>query len=268
MSQEMRQIVRSPEQVELLLPVAGPTSRILAFAVDWSVMFALQIAIWIGVLFALPVLFRLITGPIERLIRERALPTSSDPFLLLVAVVWMLQLGLEVGYFLFMESATGGQSLGKRWLGLRVVRDGGFPITFRHSLVRNLLRAVDALPGSYLVGLVAVIVSDEGKRLGDVAAGTLVVRLDRPPPPLPLPDLPPAAQAFAFDRAQVARIGETEVTLALEALRRIDSLDPAHAAEVLARAVHALCARMEYPPVAPHERTAFLHAVLSAVGLG
>jgi uncharacterized RDD family membrane protein YckC len=271
MTQEPGQLVRSPEQVALFLPVAGPTTRILAYAIDAAVLLTVQIAILIGLLFGLPALFQTLFEPFANWLRNTGGSPKepiSGAIMLIVAVIYALQFVVELGYFVFAEWVTGGQSIGKRLLGLRVVQDGGFPLETRQSIVRNLLRAVDSLPWSYVVGLVAVIVSRDGKRLGDLAAGTVVVRLDRPARPAPLPWVQSAVlDTFTFDRAQLARIGPTEVTLAIETLRRLDSLDAELAADALARATGALATRMGHRPLEPHERAAFLRALLDAVGL-
>jgi uncharacterized RDD family membrane protein YckC len=268
MSQEDGQLVRSPEQVTLFLPVAGPTTRMLAYAIDAVVMWTVVAAIWIGLLFGVPVVARVIPPSFFRWLQEQIGAPVSAWLIVLVAMVVVAQFVVELGYFVFVEWVTGGQSIGKRRLRLRVVRDGGFPIGIRESFVRNLLRAVDSLPWSYVVGIVTILVTSEGKRLGDLAAGTLVVRLDRPLRPAALPEVPPEARtAFTFDRAQIARIGPTEVSLAIETLRRLETLDADRAEEALARAAAALVTRMGREPVEPHERAAFLRAVLDAVGV-
>jgi uncharacterized RDD family membrane protein YckC len=269
MSHDMRQVVRSPEQVELMLPLAGPTSRILAYAIDWAILLLVKLSLWVGVFFGLTKTASWLRGIIDRLATGWTVPEMpGGAVLYLLLVIWLVGWVLDLGYFVFLESATGGQSVGKRIMKLRVVRDDGFPIELRHSVIRNLLRAVDELPGTYVVGLVATIVSDQGKRLGDVAAGTIVVRLDRPLAPGAMPALPAEGRPeFTFAHAQLARVGQTEVALALETLRRIDALDPERRAQVLERTVTALCAHMEYPPVAADERAAFLRAVLEAVGV-
>jgi uncharacterized membrane protein SpoIIM required for sporulation/uncharacterized RDD family membrane protein YckC len=84
------------------------------------------------------------------------------------------------GYFALFEALAGGRTPGKRRVGIRVVMDTGHPITFQAAVIRNLVRIVDAQPvASYGVGLVAVLVHPVHKRLGDLVAGTIVVR-DRP----------------------------------------------------------------------------------------
>ena len=96
------------------------------------------------------------------------------------------QLVIELFYFVVFETLWRGRSPGKRLLGLGVVSEDGLPVSFGASLVRNLLRSADILPSSYTTGLVTMLVSKRTQRLGDIAAGTVVVRFDRPRPAAPL----------------------------------------------------------------------------------
>ncbi|HEY3475334.1 MAG TPA: RDD family protein, partial [Anaerolineales bacterium] len=84
------------------------------------------------------------------------------------------------GYYIFFEMLWNGQSPGKRWVGLRVIRADGTPITLSESLIRNLARLVDFLPAAYGIGVVTMFIDRQSRRLGDLAAGTLVVQ-DRAP---------------------------------------------------------------------------------------
>jgi len=255
--------VRAPEQVALYLPVAGPTSRMLAYAIDYLVVLVLQIATLVLLVLAAPFVGRTFLNAFET---ARKHPESVEGLLLsFFGLFLVIQLVIEWGYFVFCEMTTGGRSLGKALVGLRVVRDGGFPISLRESLVRNLLRLVDVLPWYYTVGLVSIVLSRDGKRLGDLAAGTIVVRLDRPEPAPPLPDAPPdASGGFRFERSQIARLGPNELALLRQTLRRLAGLPPERAAEVLERAVAVLSARIGHGPVAAEEREAFLRALLHA----
>src|SRR4029077_1923437 len=97
---------------------------------------------------------------------------------LLIALFVVGQFVLETGYFIFWEMVTNGRSPGKMLAGLRVVRRDGLPIDLRSSMLRNVLRIVDILPENYVVGLVSMLLSPSGERLGDHVAGTLVIRLD------------------------------------------------------------------------------------------
>jgi uncharacterized RDD family membrane protein YckC len=93
--------------------------------------------------------------------------------LLLFALMW--------AYSVLCEVWLDGQTLGKRALGLRVVRADGTPVTWMPSVVRNLLRVVDILPGVYGVGLVSTLIDPYGRRLGDIVAGTMVIHASELP---------------------------------------------------------------------------------------
>ena len=266
---EPLQIVQSPEQVALHFPIAGPTSRMLAYGIDVIAIALIEI-----VLVLLAMLISPLASRLERALRD-LIPSRFDPanqqetmgfFFVIVMLMLLVQMVVEWSYFTFFEVATGGRSPGKRVVGLRVMRDGGLPITLRESLLRNLLRIVDMLPAQYLIGLIAMVVSSEGKRLGDLVAGTIVVRTDAPPAPRPLPARDAAAQsAFRFERAQLDKLGAAERALIRQALRRSEEFAPAQAAPILARAVDALRARLEYPAIEPADHRDFLLALLHEV---
>lgn len=271
---EARQVVHSPEQVVLHLPVAGPASRILAYAIDYLVIFLLQVAIallLVLILTSMTGLVESLRGPVEAAIQD--VDTTDPDSIVLSAFFWLaflafllLQLAAEWSYFVLFDMVSGGRSLGKRVAGLRVVRDGGLPITFGASAIRNLLRIVDYLPTSYLVGLTSIVVSPEGKRLGDLAAGTLVVRLDRPAPAPPLLDDEEEVDAdFRFDRSQIARVGRKERALLRQTLRRVESLADERREAALERAVEVLRTRIEHEPVEAERHLGFLRALLRAV---
>jgi len=159
--------VITPEGVPLQLPAAGPVPRALAWLVDLGIRFSMMVVM------AIPLA---LLGDFGRGINLAAM------FLLL----W--------GYPIVLE-AVWGQTLGKRALGLRVVAANGAPIGWSAAIARNLLRTVDMLPVGYAIGLLSCLFDAHSRRLGDMAAGTLVVHVDRLPPPpavgidsaLPLP---------------------------------------------------------------------------------
>src|SRR5262249_33255826 len=93
----------------------------------------------------------------------------------LLAVFGLVAFAFLWGYYIFFEMAWNGQSPGKRWVGLRVMRLDGTPLTLSESIIRNLVRLVDFLPAYYGVGVVAMFISSQSRRLGDLAAGTVVV---------------------------------------------------------------------------------------------
>ena len=119
-----------------------------------------------------------------------------------------MQFAILWGYYLLCEGLFDGRTLGKRLLGLRAVRDGGYSVGFAASAVRNLMRIVDLQPVfTYLVGIAGIAISKSGKRLGDVVAGTIVVReamvrqpVARPPEAATETDAPSPATTLAQRR--------------------------------------------------------------------
>lgn len=262
-----RQVVLAPEQVELDLPVAGPTSRMLAYAIDATIIFTIELGVVAVVLLATQWAAPLIdwmTAAVPDDLQaedvERFLQSSY--FFYLIAVMMLVQFVLELVYFTSWETVWSGRSLGKGILRLRVVADSGRPLSLQESLTRNLLRIVDMLPSSYLVGLCAMVLSPAGQRLGDVAAGTVVVRLDRPPAPAALPQLDAATSSFRFDRAQVASLGPLDRELILTTLRRLEQLPPERGAALLERTVQVIRQRIGYGEVGLDEQRGFLLALL------
>lgn len=252
----------STEEVVLHLPIAGPTSRMLAYGIDYMLVLVAQIGLFVLLVLALPAVFE----PLAQVARGFFTSRKDAPLTLaFVAVFLVLQLVIEFTYFVLCERTMGGRSFGKSVLDLRVVRDDGGPPSLADSLTRNLLRVADVLPASYLVGLVAVVASQQGKRLGDLAAGTLVVRLEKPSPVPFLETLEQEGPAhLRFDREQVARVGGRETTLIAETLRRKHTLPPERWRAALAQTVAVVRARIGYGPVACEEYEAFLRALLRA----
>jgi len=148
-----RYVIRTTEGVEFEFELAGCASRFIAWAVD------------ILLLYSLMALMMLTVTKLEVL--GGGLPRTILP------VGFFL---LNWGYFVLMEWRFGGQSFGKRFMGLRVLSDEGVRITLYQSAVRNVLRVLDCLPVSYLVGGSVAWFHGEGKRLGDIAAGTIVIK--------------------------------------------------------------------------------------------
>ena len=187
---EAFQEVRSAEQVALHFPIAGPGTRVLAYAADAVVIVAIQMSAIVILMLTTPLgdaLSKLLKPYLDQMQGGGGGGTKPEEVVmtlgtLVIALLIIGQLIVEWAYFMISEQLTGGRSIGKRLVGLRVIGQDGLPLTPRASLVRNLLRAVDVLPGSYVVGLVAIVASPKGQRLGDLAAGTIVVRLDRGAP--------------------------------------------------------------------------------------
>jgi uncharacterized RDD family membrane protein YckC len=156
-------VIETPERVPLHFALASIGNRFIACAIDHAIQ-ALAIGL-IGLSALILTSFPSIEGIIE-----------SAPKWVLAVVILVLFLILA-GYFAFFEWAWSGQTPGKRWLKLRVLREDGRPITFWEAAVRNLLRTLDMMPAPfYSIGLISVFSTTRDQRVGDMVAGTVVVR--------------------------------------------------------------------------------------------
>jgi uncharacterized membrane protein SpoIIM required for sporulation len=157
--------VETPELVVLSYTVAGLGSRVYAGAIDLLICVVLFVTVLLALVFL---------GATASIMR----PMQSAPSTAWVTAVLILaQFTILWGYYVLFEGLRDGQTPGKRAVGLRVVRDGGYSVGFASSAARNLMRIIDSQPFfTYLFGMAGVALSKSGKRLGDVVAGTLVVR--------------------------------------------------------------------------------------------
>src|SRR6266566_797212 len=157
-----RLAIETPEHLMLEIELAGPGSRVAAAACDAAILFVILLSVSV-LLSAVP---------------ARA---HEGRWATLVSVLFVVVLFvLTWGYFLLFEAFNDGRTPGKRLTGIRVVMDTGHRLTLTAAAVRNLVRVVDAQPlFSYLLGFGFVLFHPQNKRLGDIVAGTIVVR-DRP----------------------------------------------------------------------------------------
>jgi uncharacterized RDD family membrane protein YckC len=154
--------IETPEGVSLRLRAAGALPRAQAWTVD---------------LFLRLVVFFIAMIPLSLFGKGG----NGLAMLLMFALLW--------AYSVVCEVWLDGQTLGKRALGLRVVNADGTPVTWLPSVVRNLLRVVDALPGVYGVGLASTLIDPHARRLGDIVAGTMVIHAQELPPGQQVPAL-------------------------------------------------------------------------------
>lgn len=145
---DTRQSLETPEGALLPLTPAGFGVRVLAQLLDIMIRYGIITVIFI----VLSLLGRMGTG-----------------------LALILTFLLEWFYPVFFEVSRQGRTPGKKWMGIRVVNDDGTPITFGPSLLRNLLRFVDFLPMLYLTGIITSLCNRQFKRLGDLAAGSMVI---------------------------------------------------------------------------------------------
>jgi uncharacterized RDD family membrane protein YckC len=149
--------VRTPEGVLFAFPLAGPATRFLARFIDGLIIYAAAMAAQF-----LFVFFSWISTDV-----------ATAAFLVAFFV-------FSTGYGVVMEWRWRGQTIGKRCLRLRVMDENGLPLTFSQVLLRNLLRLVDSpLPMFHLIGGAVMLANRRAQRLGDIAAGTIVIRQPR-----------------------------------------------------------------------------------------
>jgi uncharacterized RDD family membrane protein YckC len=148
-------IVSTPERVSFDYQVAGLGTRAIAQVLDLLIVTAILVAL----IFA---------------------ATAVGAYLdngTLFNLIWILGSFIIIwGYFWASEAFWSGQTIGKKAFRLRAVGDRGEPLTFMQAGIRNIVRIVDFLPYGYGVGVVVMFINGKGKRLGDLAAGTLVVK--------------------------------------------------------------------------------------------
>ncbi len=198
MEYEDRYVIATPEGVELAVPLAGLGSRFMAAMIDIVIQSALIVVTVTIAAIAL--------GGVGAAV---ALGASQLAFIL--------------GYNVLCEVLGGGRTLGKRASSLRVVRTGGAPVDLRASLIRNIIRLFE-LALLYVPSIVSILATRDNQRLGDLAAGTLVVRDARPAPPLapPARAIDPAAYA-SWD---VTGVGDQETIAVRAFLQRRAELHP------------------------------------------
>jgi uncharacterized RDD family membrane protein YckC len=181
-------VVRTPELVEFDFPLAGLMSRTLAWLVDLLVSTAIaavaSLALTMGSIF------------------------SSGLAMALVLIAWFL---VNWGYFAFAEYRFAGRTVGKRLLGLRTLQVSGVRVGFYHAVLRNLVRALDHLPLLYLAGGALTLLSAKFQRLGDLAAGTVVVRDRRAAMPAGLQRPADALQLLGGDKRLLEKVAKASV---------------------------------------------------------
>ena len=232
--------IDTPENVVFGYEVAGIGSRFLAALVDTFLIAVLLILTNLTLFFLVA---NLVTG---EAISQGASWVAAFFGLISFAILW--------GYYIFFEMLWNGQSPGKRWLGLRVLRTDGTPIGLSEAIIRNLIRIVDFLPAYYGVGVITMFLNEQARRLGDLAAGTLVV-YDRGNVTLSslqtrtLPPSPAGQTASPFAQLPFERLQQEDVALAENFLQRRHQLQNADALAV--ELAGALLARIDVSPSEP-----------------
>jgi uncharacterized RDD family membrane protein YckC len=190
----------TPEGILLELRPAGLTARFYAFGLDWGIRLV--------VLYAAAMAAAVMGGI-----------GAAFFFILFFALEWFYPVGFEL--------AASGATPGKRVFGLKVVMDNGLPVTPAASLTRNLLRAADFLPFGYGFAIVSMLLRRDFKRLGDIAAATIVVHEPRAVSRIDLSDVAPVVPARTLapqDQAAVVALAARAPRLTAERLDELAAL--------------------------------------------
>jgi uncharacterized RDD family membrane protein YckC len=197
---EDRRTISTPEGVQLALPLAGIGSRFMALLIDYLIG---------GVVYLVAIL--------------AAASLAGGLAATIVAVTAIL--AINVVYFVLFEVFGGGRTLGKRATGLRVVTDGGGQVGLRASLIRNIIRVLELAVLFYTPAIISVLATRDNQRLGDLAAGTLVVRDTKLERVVTATQTPPVSSE-RYASWDVTGIGEEEAGAVRSFLERRNQLRP------------------------------------------
>lgn len=238
----------SPEKVYLNLNLAGIGSRFAACFID---------GIFKGLLLFFFFLLVLIPGSI--VIGPKL--ESSFWGVVIAIVLIVIACVILVGYHFFFETIWNGQTPGKRFLKIRVVQENGASVTFLQVLIRNLLRIVDSLPTGYGVGIIAALISKKNQRLGDMAAGTVVVReiVEGAPAELNIEviEMPWSGAAWLH----IHEITEDEFAILKKYLLRQEKLSQKEAGDITPKLVAYFTNKLGLKPEEVGDSTVFLEQV-------
>lgn len=219
--------IETPEHIELQFKVAGIGTRFVAYLVDRLIQAGLIFALF---LLVASVLF--VTGQFFSLVG--LLQGVKHAFGQWILAVAFLAYGLiSIGYFILFEYAWSGSTPGKKSQNIRVIRADGGPISFLDAAIRNSLRVLDILADVYPVGLIVMFIDSRNRRLGDMAAGTMVVSesLTKIPASRDTRDRPGGDDAEL--RSVVARMTADDYQLLTRFLARRESMELEHRDELV-----------------------------------
>jgi uncharacterized RDD family membrane protein YckC len=211
--------VTTGESVAFSYELAGLGSRFLAVFIDLLIQVVVAVGgvfllIWIGT-----------AVPSEHPSRADSSLAAKVGAAIAVALLVFTAFAIFFGYFIIFETLWNGRTPGKRLVGIRVVRDGGFPVDFTSALIRNVVRILEAGLGFYMISAVCALASPQNRRLGDMAAGTIVVRDRRseeaPPAAGPGRDDPLVRDLGPSERDLVRRYVERRGSLSEESRRAL-----------------------------------------------
>ena len=217
-------IIETPERVPLEFALASIGNRFLAVAIDHFIQyFTIILVAWF---------FLSIAGYTSSDVADAPDKLLNDVPKWTLALAIIILFLIFASYFIIFEWLWNGQTPGKRLMKLRVIREDGRPVTLWESIARNLLRICDAVPGFilpvYSIGLIVIFLSNRDQRVGDIFAGTVVVRERADEAPTFAETFSNPVTDVAFTRVQkrteieanVALLSESEVEVVESFLRR------------------------------------------------
>src|SRR6266851_2923032 len=218
--------VLTPERVSLQYDIAGIGSRGAAAMVDTLIQSVTLIVILVA-----------LSAGLAASSAFLALGGGAGSSMLFIALFALALFAVADGYFMLFEILWNGQTPGKRMLGIRVIRENGYPMRPIDAVIRNVVRMVDWLPGAYGIGVLTMLLNKRSKRLGDFASGTIVVREGS----RGAAALVTATAASAESRG--VRLASADATLVRDFLVRRASMDPRARADLAARLSAVLAQR-------------------------
>ncbi|MCM1984563.1 RDD family protein [Lyngbya confervoides] len=207
--------IRTPESVELEFRLAGIGNRAVALLVDyliWGLLLLGLLSAWAWLSYQIQVSMDTING------------AKENGNLWLTAVALLIVFGVYTGYFVVFETLWQGQTPGKRYAKIRVIREDGQPVGLAQALLRSLLRPLDDIA---FLGMLLIILGQREKRLGDWVAGTLVIQEDRSFSPLAL-GMSPEVQTLSLEMAlehEVGQLHPDDFAVIREYLQRRQAMD-------------------------------------------
>lgn len=257
----------TPENVQITYEAAGLGARFIAWLVDQILVFFISILLVLGLIFLL-----VATGVItdsasvleDRLESAQGDPRAGEEIAKYMIGGTTIVLGFtSILYYGFSELFLRGQTLGKRWLGLRVVKADGFALDAGSIFVRNLFRPVDHLPPLWMTP----VLSARGQRFGDMVSGTIVVA-DRPPPlnrvRIELSERPAAEARFRFEKPALATLTPEDFESLEQLLDRWDDIPQSQLEQLLQGLIPPLARRLKVEAPADPDRLQFLEDLMAA----
>ncbi|GAI40108.1 unnamed protein product, partial [marine sediment metagenome] len=160
--EEDRLKIETPESIDLSFELAGIGSRFVAQLLDDLLKVLIIAVVAIGAAFLIPI----VAGGFQSQV------ITYIGVGLLIGILFIIYFGYDI----YFEAKNNGQTPGKKMAGIRVIKDGGYPLDLPAVFIRNLVGIVDTLPSYYILGAIVMILNKKQQRLGDMAAGTIVIR--------------------------------------------------------------------------------------------